>query len=57
MIHLTEPTGTKVLTREVLRRGTFAIIFHPDADKTTLSEKLLLYAGAVKLAGSPTAGV
>jgi peptide chain release factor 3 len=40
------------ITREVARRRTFAIISHPDAGKTTLTEKLLLYAGAVDLAGS-----
>lgn len=38
--------------REVARRRTFAIISHPDAGKTTLTEKFLLYAGAVELAGS-----
>jgi len=37
---------------EVSRRRTFAIISHPDAGKTTLTEKLLLYGGAVHLAGS-----
>ncbi len=37
---------------EVLRRRTFAIISHPDAGKTTLTEKLLLYGGAIHLAGS-----
>src|SRR6476620_2687379 len=37
------------------RRRTFAIISHPDAGKTTLTEKLLLYGGAVQLAGSVTA--
>ncbi len=37
------------------RRRTFAIISHPDAGKTTLTEKLLLYGGAVTLAGSVTA--
>jgi peptide chain release factor 3 len=37
---------------EVARRRTFAIISHPDAGKTTLTEKLLLYGGAVHLAGS-----
>jgi peptide chain release factor 3 len=41
-----------VLTREVARRRTFAIISHPDAGKTTLTEKLLLYAGAIELAGA-----
>ena len=40
---------------EVQRRRTFAIISHPDAGKTTLTEKLLLYGGAVQLAGSVTA--
>lgn len=43
------------LTREVSRRRTFAIISHPDAGKTTLTEKFLLYGGAVQLAGSVTA--
>ena len=37
--------------REIARRRTFAIISHPDAGKTTLTEKLLLYAGAIELAG------
>ncbi|HEV7405820.1 MAG TPA: peptide chain release factor 3 [Chthoniobacteraceae bacterium] len=41
--------------REVARRRTFAIISHPDAGKTTLTEKFLLYGGAVQLAGSVTA--
>jgi peptide chain release factor 3 len=36
----------------VARRRTFAIISHPDAGKTTLTEKLLLYAGAIELAGA-----
>ena len=40
------------LQREVLRRRTFAIISHPDAGKTTLTEKVLLYAGAIELAGA-----
>jgi peptide chain release factor 3 len=40
------------LTREVARRRTFAIISHPDAGKTTLTEKLLLYGGAIQLAGT-----
>jgi peptide chain release factor 3 len=43
------------LAAEVARRRTFAIISHPDAGKTTLTEKLLLYGGAVTLAGSVTA--
>lgn len=37
---------------EINRRRTFAIISHPDAGKTTLTEKLLLYGGAIALAGS-----
>jgi peptide chain release factor 3 len=40
------------LAEEVRRRRTFAIISHPDAGKTTLTEKLLLYGGAIHLAGS-----
>ena len=40
------------LANEIARRRTFAIISHPDAGKTTLTEKLLLYGGAVNLAGS-----
>ncbi len=43
------------IPNEVARRRTFAIISHPDAGKTTLTEKLLLYGGAVQLAGSVTA--
>ena len=39
---------------EISRRRTFAIISHPDAGKTTLTEKLLLYGGALQLAGSVT---
>src|SRR5215203_4009746 len=42
-------------TAEIARRRTFAIISHPDAGKTTLTEKFLLYGGAVHLAGSVTA--
>ena len=40
------------LRKEIERRRTFAIISHPDAGKTTLTEKLLLYGGAIQLAGS-----
>jgi peptide chain release factor 3 len=40
------------LEKEVARRRTFAIISHPDAGKTTLTEKLLLYGGAIHLAGA-----
>ena len=40
------------LEKEIERRRTFAIISHPDAGKTTLTEKFLLYGGAINLAGS-----
>jgi peptide chain release factor 3 len=40
------------LAQEIGRRRTFAIISHPDAGKTTLTEKLLLYGGAIRSAGS-----
>ena len=40
------------ITEEIRRRRTFAIISHPDAGKTTLTEKLLLYGGAIQTAGS-----
>jgi len=40
------------LRQEIQRRRTFAIISHPDAGKTTLTEKLLLYGGAIQQAGS-----
>jgi peptide chain release factor 3 len=43
------------IKREVARRRSFAIISHPDAGKTTLTEKFLLYGGALQLAGSVTA--
>lgn len=43
------------IKNEITRRRTFAIISHPDAGKTTLTEKLLLYGGALDLAGSVTA--
>ncbi|NLX77801.1 MAG: peptide chain release factor 3 [Clostridiaceae bacterium] len=42
----------KEIQQQVQRRRTFAIISHPDAGKTTLTEKLLLYGGAINMAGS-----
>src|SRR2546421_10073904 len=48
----TEASTASELEREVARRRTFAIISHPDAGKTTLTEKLLLYSGAIELAGA-----
>jgi peptide chain release factor 3 len=44
-------TARSVVAAEVERRRTFAIISHPDAGKTTLTEKLLLFGGAINLAG------
>ncbi len=41
-----------VVDREKMRRRTFAIISHPDAGKTTLTEKLLLFGGSIEIAGS-----
>ena len=41
-----------VIQQQVSKRRTFAIISHPDAGKTTLTEKLLLYGGAIQLAGT-----
>src|ERR1700754_474902 len=40
------------LDQEINRRRTFAIISHPDAGKTTLTEKLLLFGGAIQMAGA-----
>lgn len=50
----TSPQVPAAPAREISRRRTFAIISHPDAGKTTLTEKLLLYGGAIGLAGSVT---
>ena len=47
----TESSSRSPLAAEVARRRTFAIISHPDAGKTTLTEKLLLFGGAINLAG------
>jgi peptide chain release factor 3 len=47
----TESPPRSPLAAEVARRRTFAIISHPDAGKTTLTEKLLLFGGAINLAG------
>ncbi len=45
------PISQKRLRAEIAKRRAFAIIAHPDAGKTTLTEKLLLYGGAIHLAG------
>src|ERR1700740_3444670 len=52
LINQPDVSSLPELEREVARRRTFAIISHPDAGKTTLTEKLLLYAGAIELAGA-----
>ncbi len=44
--------GDTILARELSKRRTFAIISHPDAGKTTVTEKLLLFGGAIQLAGT-----
>jgi peptide chain release factor 3 len=49
---MTNAPPIQVIAKEVSRRRSFAIISHPDAGKTTLTEKLLLYAGAIQIAGS-----
>ena len=49
-----ETPTARALNPEIARRRTFAIVSHPDAGKTTLTEKFLLYGGAVQLAGSVT---
>ena len=49
---MTAPTDAELLTKKVADRRTFAIISHPDAGKTTLTEKVLLYGGAIHVAGS-----
>jgi peptide chain release factor 3 len=51
-VSLDSSPSSDLLRREVARRRTFAIISHPDAGKTTLTEKTLLYAGAIELAGA-----
>src|ERR1041384_2873792 len=52
MSQLLETAAPGNLSRDVARRRTFAIISHPDAGKTTLTEKLLLYGGAIDMAGA-----
>lgn len=46
------PQAAPTVPPEIARRRTFAIISHPDAGKTTLTEKLLLYGGVIQLAGA-----
>ena len=49
---MSETTEIANISQQVKRRRTFAIISHPDAGKTTLTEKLLLFSGAIQIAGS-----
>ena len=51
-IHSQEDVSVSNLKEEIRKRRTFAIISHPDAGKTTLTEKFLLYGGAINQAGS-----
>ncbi|WP_293780778.1 peptide chain release factor 3 [uncultured Oxalicibacterium sp.] len=48
----TRSVSSELIEKEVARRRTFGIISHPDAGKTTLTEKLLLFSGAIQLAGT-----
>ena len=48
----TAPVSPQEMQKEIQRRRTFAIISHPDAGKTTMTEKLLLYGGALQEAGA-----
>jgi peptide chain release factor 3 len=47
----TMPLPPEIAHPEIRRRRTFAIISHPDAGKTTLTEKFLLFGGAIQMAG------
>ena len=52
---MTNPIDNKIdktLLPEIKKRRTFGIISHPDAGKTTLTEKLLLFGGAIQQAGA-----
>ncbi len=51
-VTVTRSVPREQIAQEVARRRTFAIISHPDAGKTTLTEKLLLFSGAIQLAGT-----
>ena len=49
---MSEICSMSFLKKNINKRRTFAIIAHPDAGKTTLTEKLLLFGGAIQLAGA-----
>ncbi len=48
---MSDASNRPALPPEIARRRTFAIISHPDAGKTTLTEKFLLFGGAIQMAG------
>ena len=52
LTRMSEATLSAEALKQIQKRRTFAIISHPDAGKTTLTEKLLLYGGAIRQAGS-----
>lgn len=52
LLQLISKKAMSELNKEILKRRTFAIISHPDAGKTTLTEKLLLFGGAIHVAGA-----
>src|SRR5260370_1670131 len=47
-----KPMSSDAIAENIRKRRTFAIISHPDAGKTTLTEKLLLFGGAIQMAGT-----
>ena len=51
-LHLQKNNFSVKISDEILRRRTFGIVSHPDAGKTTLTEKLLLFGGAIQEAGA-----
>ncbi len=53
---MSESLAPTEIAKQVKRRRTFAIISHPDAGKTTLTEKLLLFSGAIQIAGRERKG-
>lgn len=52
LLQLITEKSMSELKKEIQKRRTFAIISHPDAGKTTLTEKLLLFGGAIHVAGA-----
>lgn len=52
VVFLSQKMSNPIIDKEIAKRRTFAIISHPDAGKTTTTEKLLLYGGAIQMAGT-----